>query len=25
MIFVGLFLMTAGLDEWSNPRLRKRV
>ncbi|MFL2673098.1 MAG: ABC transporter permease [Dehalococcoidia bacterium] len=25
MIFVGLFLITAGLDEWSNPRLRKRV
>ena len=25
MIFVGLFLMTAGLDEWSIPRLRKRV
>ena len=25
MIFVGLFLITAGVDEWSNPRLRKRV
>ena len=25
MIFVGLLLITAGLDEWSNPRLRKRV
>lgn len=25
VIFIGLFLITAGLDEWSNPRLRKRV
>ena len=24
MIFVGLFLITAWVDEWSNPRLRKR-
>ncbi len=25
MMFVGLFLITAGLDEWANPRLRKRL
>lgn len=25
MVFVGLFLLSMGLDEWSNPRLRKRV
>lgn len=25
IIFVGLFLISAGLDEWSNPRLRKQV
>ena len=25
IIFVGLFLISSGLDEWSNPRLRKRV
>ena len=24
MLFVGLFLVTAGLDEWANPRLRKQ-
>ena len=24
-LFVGLFLVTRGLDEWANPRLRKRV
>lgn len=25
LLFVGLFLVTAGLDEWANPRLRRRV
>ncbi len=25
VIFVSLFLISAGLDEWSNPRLRKQV
>ena len=25
IIFVGLFLVASGLDEWANPRLRKRV
>lgn len=25
LVFVGLFMVSAGLDEWSNPRLRKRV
>ena len=25
ILFVGLFLMTAGLDEWANPRLRKQL
>jgi len=25
LLFVGLFLVTRGLDEWANPRLRKRV
>ena len=25
IVFVGLFLISSGLDEWSNPRLRKRV
>ena len=25
MVFVGLFMLSMGLDEWSNPRLRKRV
>jgi peptide/nickel transport system permease protein len=25
MLFVGLFLVSQGLDEWANPRLRKRV
>jgi len=25
LLFVGLFLVTAGLDEWANPRLRKRI
>ena len=25
IVFVSLFLISAGLDEWSNPRLRKRV
>jgi len=25
MVFMGLFMISAGLDEWSNPRLRKRV
>lgn len=25
MVFVGLFLLSMGMDEWSNPRLRKRV
>jgi peptide/nickel transport system permease protein len=25
VVFVGLFLVATGLDEWSNPRLRKRV
>ena len=25
MLFVGLFLISVGLDEWANPRLRKRV
>ncbi len=25
IIFVALFLISAGLDEWSNPRLRKQV
>lgn len=25
IVFLGLFLISAGLDEWSNPRLRKRV
>ena len=25
IIFVGLFLIASGLDEWANPRLRKRV
>jgi len=25
MLFVGLFLISQGLDEWANPRLRKRV
>lgn len=25
VLFVGLFLVTRGLDEWANPRLRKRV
>ena len=24
-LFVGLFLVSQGLDEWANPRLRKRV
>jgi peptide/nickel transport system permease protein len=24
-LFVGLFLISQGLDEWANPRLRKRV
>jgi peptide/nickel transport system permease protein len=25
ILFVGLFLVSQGLDEWANPRLRKRV
>ena len=25
IVFLGLFLISSGLDEWSNPRLRKRV
>ena len=25
IVFVGLFMLSMGLDEWSNPRLRKRV
>ncbi len=25
IVFVGLFMLSSGLDEWSNPRLRKRV
>ena len=25
MLFVGLFLVSQGLDEWANPRLRKSV
>ncbi|MFN2203472.1 MAG: ABC transporter permease [Caldilineaceae bacterium] len=25
ILFVGLFLISQGLDEWANPRLRKRV
>ncbi|MCL4861603.1 MAG: ABC transporter permease [Caldilineaceae bacterium] len=25
VLFVGLFLISQGLDEWSNPRLRKQV
>ena len=25
IVFVSLFLISSGLDEWSNPRLRKRV
>ena len=25
IVFVGLFLISAGLDEWSNPRLRTRI
>jgi peptide/nickel transport system permease protein len=25
MLFVGLFLISQGLDEWANPRMRKRV
>ncbi len=25
LIFISLFLISSGLDEWSNPRLRKRV
>ncbi len=25
IVFVGLFLISSGLDEWSNPLLRKRV
>jgi peptide/nickel transport system permease protein len=25
VLFVGLFLVSQGLDEWSNPRLRKQV
>lgn len=25
LIFVGLFLIASGLDEWANPRLRKRI
>lgn len=25
IVFVSLFLISAGLDEWSNPRLRQRV
>ena len=25
VLFVGLFLVSSGLDEWANPRLRKRV
>ena len=25
MLFVGLFLISQGLDEWANPRLRKQV
>jgi peptide/nickel transport system permease protein len=25
LLFVGLFLISQGLDEWSNPRLRKQV
>lgn len=25
VLFVGLFLISQGLDEWANPRLRKRV
>lgn len=25
MIFVGLFLIASGLDEWADPRLRKRI
>lgn len=25
MVFVGLFMISAGLDEWSNPRLRRSV
>lgn len=24
-LFVGLFLISQGLDEWANPRLRRRV
>ena len=24
-VFVGLFLISSGLDEWSNPRLRQRI
>lgn len=25
ILFVGLFLMSRGMDEWANPRLRRRV
>ena len=25
LLFVGLFLISQGLDEWANPRMRKRV
>ena len=25
VLFVGLFLISQGLDEWANPRLRRRV
>ncbi|NQW19290.1 MAG: ABC transporter permease [Chloroflexi bacterium] len=25
IVFLGLFLISSGLDEWSNPRMRKRV
>ena len=25
LVFVGLFMVSAGMDEWANPRLRRRV
>ena len=25
LVFIGLFMVSAGMDEWANPRLRRRV
>ncbi len=25
LVFVGLFMVSAGMDEWANPRLRRRI